>query len=439
MIKTALLLLAQVAAPKPTIVVQPADALIDQSLSIEVSGLPPRTQAVLHSYVRTDSANFYVARGVYVSDARGVVRVNRDASTAGTFTGIDAMGLFWSGRQTTTVPDRTMRSLAPFDPPNAYHVAVTVSVRDTAVARAVITRRFRADNVREEVVRAGDVVGRLFLPPNPRNAPVVIVLGGSEGGYEASSYKARLLAAHGFVTFAQGYFRTEGLRDELASVPVERVQRALRWLGARRDINAARVGVIAHSRGTELALLAAGQFPEIRVVVVSGTSVTTGSGLTKNGEPHEEAAWTLNEQPLPVIRYRPSPEALAQFGKPDPVKLRLLFEPALSDARAVEAAAIPVGSVRADVMIISGLDDQMGPADIAGDMLLERLARAGHAGRRVHLKYAEAGHVIGIPYTPTAMRLVPWRFSFGGDAAGYARADVDSWDRMLAFLKQWLR
>ena len=46
-----------------------------------------------------------------------------------------------------------------------------------------------------------------------------------------------------------------------------------------------------------------------------------------------------------------------------------------------------------------------GHQDIAGDMLVERLARSAHHGRRIHLKYPEAGHVIGIPFMPTAMQL----------------------------------
>ncbi|HEX6062973.1 MAG TPA: acyl-CoA thioesterase/BAAT N-terminal domain-containing protein, partial [Longimicrobiales bacterium] len=383
MLKQALVVLSfaplgALTAQNPTITVRPNDALIDQPVAIVVSALPPRTQVVIRSYIRTDSATYYAAEGTYLSDDRGEVRLDRDASRGGTYAGIDPMGLFWSGRRVTGVPDPGLSSLQAVQPPQPYQVAFTVARSESVLARATVTRRFGAADVREEEVRNGDVVGRLFLPPNARAAPVIIVLAGSEGGYESSSFKARMLAAHGFVALAQGYFRADGLRDELASVPVERVQRAIRWLQARRDINAARVGVLAHSRGTELALVSADRYEEIRAVVVSGTSVTTGSGLTRSGEPHAEAAWTFNNQPLPAMEHRPPPEALAQFSKPDPVRLRLLFEPGLRDADAVERAAIPVGGIRADVMVISGIDDQMGPADIAGDMLIERLERAGH-------------------------------------------------------------
>ena len=426
---------APAAAQQTTITVDTTDALIDRIVHISVTGLPPQQQVVLRSFIRADSANALVAVATYGSDRTGHVELSRDASVAGTYTGIDPMGLFWSGRYT---PLEQLRGIdlprAAVQPPQPLKVLVTASIGDSVVAQATITRRFAASNVTMEMVRAGDVVGQLFVPAKAA-APVVIVLSGSEGGYESSAYTARMLAAHGFAAFAQAYFRADGLPDELASIPVERVRRGIKWLRARKNIDATRVAIVAGSRGTELALLSANLYPDVRAVVLYSTSITTGGGLRRNGEPHDEAAWTYNNRPFPVSRVQPPPEALAQFSRPDPVRLRLLFEPGLRDADAIERAAIPLSNMRAHVLVISGIDDQMGPSDIAGDMLLERLARTGHKGRHIHLKYPEAGHVIGIPFMPTAMRLRPWRFAYGGTLAGYAHADADSWPRVLEFLR----
>lgn len=417
----------------------PADARIDEPVRLVVTGLRPASKVILRSVMRVDSATAIVASGTYFTDSQGVVNLERDAARSGTYFGIEPMGLFWSGSRVPldSLPREGIPS-SEFDPPRAYSVVITALVNDTVVARTVVTRRFGSANVIEEEVRSGDVVGRLFVPRSVRRPPVIIVLSGSEGGYESSAYRGRLLAAHGFAVFAQAYFRGPGLNDELASIPVERVQRGIAWLRQRTDLSTERVAIIGSSRGTELALLSAGLNREVSAVIVFGTSVTTGRGLTASGEPHREAAWTLGGQPLPVMQIRPSAEALSQFSKPDPVRLRLLFEPALSDVQAVGHAAIPVEKIRADVLIISGTDDQMGPADIAGDMLIERLVRAGHEGRRVHLKYPEAGHLISIPFTPTELRLAPWRFAVGGSVRGYARADADSWLQTLRFLRQSL-
>jgi fermentation-respiration switch protein FrsA (DUF1100 family) len=422
-----------------TIAASPRDTLIDAPVRIVVTGVPPGREIVIRSIGRADTANALVAWGRYVADARGAVQLDRDAATAGTYTGIDPMGLFWSAELVplASIPNGDVPAGA-VSPPDPYDVTITASIDDTVtVARTTVRRRFAAASVRIEEVRAGDVVGQLFLPATPpgRRAPLVIVLGGSEGGYESSAYRARLLAAHGFAALAQGYFRAPGLPDELASVPIERVQRAIAWARRRSDVATERIGVIGSSRGTELALLAANYNREVAAVVLFATSITTGSGLTREGAPRPEAAWTRNNSPLPALQHQPPPEALAQFSRPEPVRLRLLFEPALQNSAAIERAAIPLDALRADVLVVSGIDDQMGPADIAGDMLLERLARRGHRGRRVHLKYPEAGHVISIPYTAAILRLAPWRFAIGGNVRGYGRADADSWPRVLEFLR----
>jgi acetyl esterase/lipase len=422
------------------IMAEPADALIDAPVRIVLSGFRPAQKVIVRSVTRVDSADAVVASGVYFTDRDGVVDLTRDAARSGTYTGIEAMGLLWSGRRVpfdSIAPAEVPRSR--FDPPQPFEISIVAVVNDTVVARTSITRRFSAATVVEEEVRQGDVIGRLFIPRDVPRPPAIIVVGGSEGGYESSSFKARLLAAHGFAVFAQAYFRAPGLPDELASVPVERVQRGVAWLRQRSDVSAERLAIIGTSRGSELALLSAGLIPQVRAVVVFGTSVTTGGGLTRSGEPRPESAWTIAGQPTPVVQFAPSPEALAQFSRPDPVRLRLLFEPALSDVAAIARAAIPVDNIRGDVLIISGIDDQMGPVDIAGDIIVERLARAGHRGRRIHLKYPEAGHLISTPFTPVILRLAPWRFAVGGNVPGYARADADSWKQLLQFLRTSLQ
>ena len=224
MMKTALILcsfacisapLRAVSAQRVTIVVDPTDALIDQPLRMAVTGLRPREPVVLRSYIRADSASVLVAVGTYVADDSGTVRLDRDASTAGSYTVIDATGLLWSGRFT---PIAQLANVdlprAAVQPPEPMMVAITAQVHDSVVARTVVTRRFEAKQVRVEEVRSGDVVGRLYLPEKP-GAPVVIVLSGSEGGYESSAYEAALLAAHGFAALAQAYFRANGLRNAL--------------------------------------------------------------------------------------------------------------------------------------------------------------------------------------------------------------------------------
>src|SRR5688500_8071615 len=78
--------------------VAPASARIDEPVRIVVSGLPPAQNVMLRSVMRVDSASAVVASGLYFTDSLGVVNLERDASRSGTYTGIEPMGLLWSGR-----------------------------------------------------------------------------------------------------------------------------------------------------------------------------------------------------------------------------------------------------------------------------------------------------------------------------------------------------
>ena len=124
----------------------PASARIDEPVRIVLNGLPPAQKVILRSVMRVDSASAIVASGVYFTDSLGVVNLERDAARSGTYTGIEPMGLFWSGRQ---VPlDSLAREDIPssdFDPPRPYSVVITASVNDTVVARTTVTRTFVAE------------------------------------------------------------------------------------------------------------------------------------------------------------------------------------------------------------------------------------------------------------------------------------------------------
>jgi len=435
----ALLLPAAAGAQQPRLTVSPDTALIDVPLQITASGLRPGQRVALSAVIREDSVDALLATATFIADSQGRVDASTMAPLAGTYAGVSPAGLLWSG-QRVKVADLSPPPApsTPFALSAPYDITFTLRADGELLAQAQVTRRFVSPTVRVSEVRDSGLVGRLFLPGTARGTlPGVVVLSGSEGGYESSSFQAGLLASHGFAALALAYFRAPGLPDELALIPLEYLKRGIDWLGARPDVDGRRLAVWGGSRGAELALLLGATFPvTVRVVVAYAPSIATGAGLTRDGRPRAESAWTLGGRQFPIMEIRPPPEALAQFSRPDPVRLRLLYEPGLSDSAALAHASIPVERIAAAVILISGEDDQMGPSDIAGDMIIRRLEAARHAAPRLHLKYPHAGHLISVPFLPTALRLRAWRFAVGGTSEGYAHADADSWPRVLRFLQE---
>ncbi len=65
------------------------------------------------------------------------------------------------------------------------------------------------------------VFANLYLPPAPDTArdAAVLVLGGSEGGFQLPNITARDLAAHGHPAMALAYFGSPGLPTALRDIP----------------------------------------------------------------------------------------------------------------------------------------------------------------------------------------------------------------------------
>jgi fermentation-respiration switch protein FrsA (DUF1100 family) len=109
----------------------------------------------------------------------------------------------------------------------------------------------------------------------------------------------------------------------------------------------------------------------------------------------------------------------------------------------VERASIEVERIAGPVMLISGEADAMWPSAPLAEMALDRLHRARHPFPDVHLKYPNTGHSIKPPHVPTTVTAMLHPvdgalYALGGTPEGNARANVDSWQQMLAFLSRHL-
>ncbi|MET1074693.1 MAG: acyl-CoA thioesterase/BAAT N-terminal domain-containing protein, partial [Umezawaea sp.] len=139
------------------IVVDPQGAPLDTTLDVRVTGLPPDSPATI-----TLTTGDRASRAVFVADERGVVDLTRHAPVEGDYSGVDAMGLFWS--------------LAP-----TGRGAGATLLEVEGVGKVEIERRTVPEGVVRTEVDEDGLVGVLFTPDDDDMHPGVIVLGGSEG------------------------------------------------------------------------------------------------------------------------------------------------------------------------------------------------------------------------------------------------------------------
>jgi len=441
--------------------VSPNPAFVDGEVDIRVEGLAAAQKAVVHASTLDDEKRLWSSHAEFRADAAGCIEPRTSESFAGTYRGVSPMGLFWSMHlaQEKGVPDHGRRIYSKTSA-TPEEVRIEVEIAGAFAAADNFERIYLAPGTETRDMKVSGqnggpksgIVGRLFLPPAAADAqsdpqallPVVIVVGGSGGGFDLD--KAAVLSRHGFATFALAYFGIPPLPRWLHRIPFEYFEAAIAWLGAQSRIDSARIGVLGISRGAELALLLASTFSEIRCVIAySPSSVAWSSGGRDRDTGEIIPSWIHKGDAIPFATL-PMREFMVRSAVPvvvmrRPVMFRNLFRAGLRNRSAVEQAAIPVERISGPVMLISGGDDHVWPAAEMSEEIIARLKRHDFPHAVEHLNYPRAGHMLRYPHLPTTPRearqasLRNARYSFGGSAEADAEAQSDSWRRAIAFLR----
>lgn len=431
-------------ASRAQIEITPNPSFIDEEVSIRINGVPAGARITLRAEVEDDAARAWEAHADYIADAAGSVNVASHKSLGGTYRGCDAMGLFWSMKLESAAHGGRATFRKDNSAPDT--VSLTAEIAGQAIAVCKLERRWLAPGTEIREADEDGLAARLFIPPGREPHPIVIVLGGSGGGYDLD--KAAVLARHGFATLSLAYFGLPGLPTWLHRVPLEYFAHTMAWLGRQPEVDVRRMGVLGISRGAELALLLSSTFPEIRAVVAYAPSaVAWGSGGRDKASGEIIPCWTRGIEampfaPLPLrgfVARSAVPVALLRR----PVKFRNLFRVALRNRGAIARAQIPVESTRGPILLISGDDDHVWPSSRMAEMICARLRAHNFAHSVEHLHYPKAGHELRYPFLPTTARTtrpteLKFAISFGGTAEADAEAQEDAWRRALAFFRDSL-
>lgn len=239
-----------------------------------------------------------------------------------------------------------------------------------------------------------DLVGTFRTPEGSGPFPGVLALGGSEGGVPDGYLD--LLVPEGFACLALAYIGTTNTQPALVEVPLERIEHGLRWLIANSKVATqdGRVAIIGGSKGAELALLIAATFPNLVGPVVAYTpSSVVWPGIdfsaAPGGAPH--SSWSLASKPLPFVPY---PSGVGPASSARGLSMLPIYDAGLNTAGAVDEASIPVERATGPLMLISGSDDRMWPAERMCRMVVGRMRQHGRDSSVSHLNYPEAGHVL---------------------------------------------
>lgn len=416
--------------------VQPVDDLIDVSREIRVTGLIPGQAIRLRSKTVRGDNTTWQSQADFVADQDGIVDLSQHAPVAGSYQGVEPMGLIWS-QEPEIAGEREVFAPSVVD---AIQTTLEAEVAGQTL-QASLVQRLMATGVQRIEVREQGLVGTLFVPATPGPHPAVMILNGSGGGINEP--RAALYASHGYLAFALAYFKAPGLSPYISNTSLEYFKKGLDWLRQTYKPLNDFVALNGQSRGGELVLLLASIYPkDVSAVVayVPGAVVHSGQNAADPAVGREGPAWLLNGEPITHVWANNKTATWAPFDEgPAPHRHDRAILTALQDPEAVARARIRVERIQAPIILLSATDDGSWPSSLYSKMVVDWLEQHDFAYEVEWIDTPEAGHSIVFPYIPTTQLIyahpVSGRVSTsGGRPDANAQSDERSWNAIKEFL-----
>ncbi len=231
-----------------------------------------------------------------------------------------------------------------------------------------------------------NIESKLYLGED-QNQPLIIGLGGSEGGnaWTSDYWKntREKFIKKGYAFLAIGYFGATGTPDTLQKIAIEDVYCAIKKASKNKKIDKRKIAIVGGSRGGDLALLLASYYADISCVVAIVPSHVSFPGNTNH---FTTSTWTYKNKELPFVPV--NEKAVPFLIKGD---LRGTFEAMLLDSIAEQKALIKVEKIKGSILLLSATKDEICPSTPMCQKMIERLKLKKFKYHSEHIAI-EGGH-----------------------------------------------
>ncbi|MEX0341822.1 MAG: acyl-CoA thioester hydrolase/BAAT C-terminal domain-containing protein [Erythrobacter sp.] len=255
-------------------------------------------------------------------------------------------------------------------------------------------------------VMVGDSLPYAYFakPPGEGPFPVVIILGGSEGGDGGSRASAPKFLGEGYAIlgipyYSPGYLPPERQLPKLPvafdSIPLEKLAIARDWLSQREDVKADGIGLYGVSKGAEIALAGASRIDGFAAVAAIVPSDVIWEGWGPEAKPGEVSSFSWEGEALPFVPYLGMEEEFKKYAIPGArVRLRTPQDAGRrANPERVPPARIRVELIDEPVLVAGGDPDDVWNSGAMAQNIAERRAEAGDL-ETVALIFPDATHAL---------------------------------------------
>lgn len=257
----------------------------------------------------------------------------------------------------------------------------------------------------QTILETPNVESKLYVGDG-KNQPLIVGLGGSEGGNAwTSDYWKKTrdqFIEKGYAFLAIGYFGAKGTPDKLEKIAIEDVHYAIELAKKNKKINKENIAIIGGSRGADLALLLGSYYDDIKAVVAIVASNVTFPGNTNH---FTTSTWTYQNKELPFVPV--NDEAVPYLMKND---LRGTFEAMLQDSIAEEKALINIEKINGPILLISATKDEISPSTPMAEKMITRLKTYNFKHKYEHIAI-EGGHSAPLKHFDLVFKFLETNFS----------------------------
>ncbi|XP_069773516.1 acyl-coenzyme A thioesterase 1-like [Narcine bancroftii] len=406
-----------------------AQCLFDEPVRVRAAGLRPLQPVTLRAALSDEKGQAFGSAALYRADERGELDLSRSPALGGHYTGTEPMGLFWSLSPAAPFARMVKRDVTAS--PLRVRIEVLAGhwsgdpreLPAQPLASCVNERWFMRDGVARVPVRDGRVRGVLFVPPGNGLFPGVIDIYGSVGGLV--EHRASLLANHGFLVLALGYFGYDDLPKNFLKLDLEYFEEAVNFLRRHPKVKGPGVGAIGISKGGDLVLSMTTFLPH----VIAGVSIGGCNANTLGHLHYKDITLTGLSASLDRIKFLES----------NLVDISEVMDNPQDEAN--KESIIPLEKAEGHFLFVIGEDDKNWNTPLYAHQAVERLKENGKNNYEL-LSYPDAGHLLEPPYFPFCYssfhRLMGCPVLWGGQMKPHSLAQIDLWPRIQAFLRKHL-